>query len=95
MKNSFQEWQDTLEQQFPLPEELEGRVMRQADTFSFFGKVVELFIPNALQTVARMIGADSPEPSPKSNRPTNSPENEPEWRSKPQGPSGNYPGGRR
>lgn len=41
-----------------LPPELEDRMTQHIGTFSAFGKVVELFIPNALQTVVRLIGGD-------------------------------------
>ena len=42
-----------------LPPELETRVSSQTNGLSVFGRVVELFVPNALQAVASMVGATS------------------------------------
>ena len=41
-----------------LPPELENRMTQHIGAFSVFGKVVELFVPNALQTVVRLIGGE-------------------------------------
>ena len=57
MKNNFQEWQSEFER---VPPEIEGHVLQQARTFSAFGKVVEVFVPNALGAVALMIGGEAP-----------------------------------
>jgi hypothetical protein len=46
------------EREAMLPPELEGRMTQHMGTFAAFGKVVELFVPNALQTVVRLIGGD-------------------------------------
>lgn len=63
-----------------LPPELENRMSMHVGTFSVFGKVVELFIPNALQTVVRMIGGDEL-PCIKERKKTAL--YEPEWRTPP------------
>ncbi len=43
-----------------LPEDLEHHIVQQVNNLAVFGKVVELFIPNALHTAARLIGGDGP-----------------------------------
>ncbi|MBL7783266.1 MAG: hypothetical protein JNM22_18695 [Saprospiraceae bacterium] len=58
MKNNFQQWQSDFER---VPPELEDRVLQQARTFNAFGKVVEVFVPNALGAVALMIGGEAPD----------------------------------
>jgi hypothetical protein len=60
MKNNFQQWEDAQVGDFNVPEEIEFNLIKQAESFSFFGKVIELFIPNALNTVTKIIGADAP-----------------------------------
>lgn len=77
-----------------LPPELETRVSSQTTNLAVFGRVVELFMPDALQTVARLIGG-APE-GPGNNlvsgrRP--SPEEWPDWRVPP-GRSGKPGSGR-
>ncbi len=57
MKNNFQQWQSDFES---IPPEIEDRVLQQARTFAAFGKVVEVFVPNALGAVALMIGGEAP-----------------------------------
>ena len=57
MKNNFQQWQSDFER---IPPEIEDRVLQQARTFVAFGKVVEVFVPNALGAVALMIGGEAP-----------------------------------
>lgn len=52
--NSFKELEAKWEAD--LPPELELRVSSQASNFAVFGRVVELFMPNALQTVVHLIG---------------------------------------
>ncbi|MFN0014595.1 MAG: hypothetical protein ACKVU2_08610 [Saprospiraceae bacterium] len=70
-----------------LPPELERRVSSQTTNFAVFGRVVELFMPNALQAAAHMIGGGSDSSSgPQSNdqpgrRPV--PEAWPDWRTPP------------
>lgn len=70
-----------------LPPELETRVSSQANSFSMFGRVVELFMPNALQTVARLIGGDATGPDSENipgRRPA--PDEWPDWRTPPGNP---------
>lgn len=57
MKNNFQQWQSDFER---VPPEIEAHVLHQARTFSAFGKVVEVFVPNALNAVAFMVGGEAP-----------------------------------
>ena len=47
------------EREAMLPPELETRMTQHMGAFSVFGKVVELFVPNALQTVVRLIGGEA------------------------------------
>ena len=49
---------DDLERQ--LPPDLEGVILQQVNNLAVFGQVVELFVPNALHTAARLIGGDGP-----------------------------------
>jgi hypothetical protein len=82
MENSFQTLQAHREAM--LPPDLEHRLIQQIGTFSVFGKVVELFVPNALNTCARFIDGDcnggfgGPEPE----------DDLPEWRSPQRGGAG-------
>ena len=39
--------------------EMERHIEKQARTFSVFSKVVELFVPNALDTAAKITGGDN------------------------------------
>ncbi len=67
-----------------LPPELERQVSSQATNFSVFGRVVELFMPNALQTVAHLIGGDNSSPDDtfsSGRRPA--PDEWPDWRTPP------------
>ena len=41
-----------------LPPELEERVSSQMGTMAFFGNLVELYVPNALQVVVRLVGGE-------------------------------------
>jgi hypothetical protein len=64
MKNNFEQWHESFEG--ALPPEIEARVLHQARTFATFGKVVELYVPNALGAVAMMIsGEANTRPDPK------------------------------
>lgn len=88
--NSFKDLEREYESR--LPRELEVRVSSQTNNFSVFGRVVELFMPNALQTVVRLIGG--PDDGPDDNllpgrRPR--PEEWPDWRTPP-GSTGPPPG---
>lgn len=67
-----------------LPPELETRVSSQATNLAVFGRVVELFMPDALQTVARLIGGSTDAPAGDSisgRRPA--PDEWPDWRTPP------------
>jgi hypothetical protein len=68
MKNSFQQWEDAQVEEFKVPEEIEFNLVKQAEGFSFFGKVVELFVSNALNTVTNIIGGDAPNQSDGNNQ---------------------------
>jgi hypothetical protein len=68
-----------------LPPELERRVSSQTNNFAVFGRVIEVYMPNALEAVAQMIGgpnnagpADDPIPG---RRPA--PNEWPDWRQAP------------
>ncbi|MCB0527816.1 MAG: hypothetical protein KDC61_14975 [Saprospiraceae bacterium] len=62
MANNFQQWQNDWEDK--VPDDIEQYVLHQANTLSHFGRVIELFIPNALQTAAQLIGGNN-RPGPK------------------------------
>ncbi|MBK9338989.1 MAG: hypothetical protein IPM98_21600 [Lewinellaceae bacterium] len=69
-----------------LPPELERRVSSQTTNFTVFGRVVELFMPNALQAVAHIIGGAADDDGPQGvlspgRRPE--PEEWPDWRTPP------------
>lgn len=82
MVNNFQKIID--EREAMLPPELEDRMSQHIGTFSVFGKVVELFVPNALQTVVRLIGGDElPCIKERKRRPV-----DPDWRIPPEPPTG-------
>jgi len=72
------------EREAMLPPELETRISQHLGAFSVFGNVVELFMPNALQTVVRLIGGEEL-PCLHGKRQAR---HEPEWRTppKPGGP---------
>jgi hypothetical protein len=55
MANNFQQWQGDGEGHDDILSEIEQKVMHQAHTLSHFGRVIELFVPNALQTAAHLI----------------------------------------
>ena len=56
MQNNLKKLQD--EREAMLPPELEDRVSTHLGTMAYFGNLVELFVPNALQVVVRMIGGE-------------------------------------
>jgi hypothetical protein len=56
MSNSFKKLQ--AEREAMLPPELEDRISRHLGTLAHFGQVMELFVPNALQTVVQFIGGE-------------------------------------
>ena len=55
MTNNFQEWQGNAEGHDEIINDIEQKVLHQAQTLSHFGRVIELFVPNALQTAAHLI----------------------------------------
>lgn len=63
MANNFQQWQDDWENK--LPDDIEQKVLHHATTLSTFGRVMELFVPNALQTAARLIAGNKNAPGPR------------------------------
>jgi hypothetical protein len=82
MKNNFQQLEDAQMRDFNFNHnELEARLLKQADTFSFFGKVTELFTADALKTVVKIIGGDAPNQADGSNQ-RQSPSS-PAWRNAP------------
>ncbi len=69
-----------------LPPELESRISSQTTNFAVFGRVVELFMPNALQAAAHIIGGGSDHAGPQAlpnpgRRPA--PDAWPDWRTPP------------
>jgi hypothetical protein len=58
MLNNFKKLHEAREAMLPI--ELEHKVVHQVCTCSFFGRVFDLFVPNALQVVTKMIGGDGP-----------------------------------
>jgi len=84
VNNSFK----TLEAKWEagLPPELERRISSQTTNFAVFGRVVELFMPNALQAAAHIIGGGSGDEGPHApSHPGRRPEPEewPDWRTAP------------
>ncbi len=56
MDNSLKKLQ--AEREAMLPPELEDRISQHVGTLSLFSSVVEVFVPNALQVVFRLVGGD-------------------------------------
>ncbi|GEM_PF-775781 len=56
MHNNLKKLQE--EREAMLPPELEDRVSSHLGTMAYFGNLIELFIPNALQVVVRMVGGE-------------------------------------
>lgn len=80
--NSFKDMEARLEAS--LPPELERRVAGHASNMAVFGRVVEVFMPNALETVVHMIGGRDEGPQAEiipGRRPA--PEEWPDWRKRP------------
>lgn len=46
------------EREAMLPPELEDRISQHIGTMSLFSSVVEVFVPNALQVVVRLLGGE-------------------------------------
>ena len=70
------------EREAMLPPELENRISQHLGTMSGFSKVVELFVPNALQTVVRLIGGEDL-PCLRRAKHRDELRYEPEWRNRP------------
>lgn len=56
-RHNLHKMHDAYEQM--LPGDLEHHIVQQVNNLSVFGRVVELFVPNALHTAARLIGGDA------------------------------------
>ncbi len=56
MDNSLKKLQ--VEREAMLPPELEDRISQHVGTLSFFSNVIEVFVPNALQVVFRLVGGE-------------------------------------
>ncbi len=56
MNNNLKKLQE--EREAMLPPELEERVSSHLGTMAYFGNLIELFVPNALQVVVRMVGGE-------------------------------------
>jgi hypothetical protein len=56
MNNSLKKLQD--EREAMLPPELEDRVTTHLGAMAYFGNLIELFVPNALQVVVRLVGGE-------------------------------------
>jgi hypothetical protein len=81
--NSFKDLEAKWEAS--LPPDLERRVSGQAANMAVFGRVVEVFVPNALEAVVHMISGTDPDgPGPDivpGRRPE--PDEWPDWRKPP------------
>lgn len=56
MDNSLKKLQ--AEREAMLPPELEDRITQHVGTMSLFSSVIEVFVPNALQVVVRLVGGE-------------------------------------
>lgn len=56
MNNNLKKLQE--EREAMLPPELEDRVSSHLGTMAYFGNLIELFVPNALQVVVRLVGGE-------------------------------------
>ena len=56
MNNNLKKLQE--EREAMLPPELEDRISQHVGTLSMFRNVVEVFVPNALQVVVRLVGGE-------------------------------------
>ncbi|MBL7825644.1 MAG: hypothetical protein JNJ57_03365 [Saprospiraceae bacterium] len=87
MHNNLKKLQE--EREAMLPPELEDRVTAHLGTMAYFGNLIELFVPNALQVVVRMIGGDD---MPCLQRTQKRPKPAPDWRKRPPIEGGGEPG---
>lgn len=56
MNNNLKKLQE--EREAMLPPELEDRISSHVGTMAYFGNLIELFVPNALQVVVRLVGGE-------------------------------------
>ena len=56
MNNNLKKLQD--EREAMLPPELEDRLSSHMGAMAYFGNLIELFVPNALQVVVRLVGGE-------------------------------------
>jgi hypothetical protein len=56
MENSLKKLQ--AEREAMLPPELEDRISTHVGALSLFSNVIEVFVPNALQVVVRLVGGE-------------------------------------
>jgi hypothetical protein len=82
MDNSLKKLQ--AEREAMLPPELEGRVSEQAVSMSFLGNLTEVFLPNALQVMVRLMGGGDLPCLHKTSRRKKRPNGD--WRTPPAGP---------
>jgi hypothetical protein len=82
MANNFKKMME--EREAMLPPELENRVSFHLGTMAGFGNVIELFVPNALQTVVRVIGGEDLPCLKRAERRKNRKDLEPLWRRRPE-----------
>lgn len=87
MNNNLKKLQEQREAM--LPPELEDRVTAHLGTVAYFGNLVELFVPNALQVVVRMIGGDD---MPCLDRGAKRKRHPVDWRTRPPMPNPGEPG---
>lgn len=73
------------EREAMLPPELEERIEKQVGTLSFFSNVIEVFVPNALQVVVRLMGGEDLPCLKKSTR--KAAHANMEWRTPPESPT--------
>ena len=69
MNNNLKKLQE--EREAMLPPELEDRVSSHLGTMAYFGNLIELFVPNALQVVVRLVGGEDLPCLKRSKRPKN------------------------
>ena len=58
--NNFKMMEEEMEDKYPkAPSEIEHNVSSNIHTYTFFGKVVELFIPRIFDSLINMVGGNS------------------------------------
>lgn len=83
MNNNLKKLEE--EREAMLPPELEDRVSSHLGTMAYFGNLIELFVPNALQVVVRLVGGEEL-PCLKRNKRRETPPVD--WRTPPAPPTG-------